>query len=110
MNRKRTMIRAPKKALFLKRWSKQAARERASERYPSRVPLARDFSRKPPNIVLVRRLEFKALNKNKPEFFLGKRWDASTVCKINSGTECCLNSHHLFFAVTFVRADEIPVE
>ena len=51
------MIRPPKKALFLKRWSKQAARERASERYPSRVPLARDFSRKPPNGVLVHRLD-----------------------------------------------------
>ena len=33
------------------------------------MPFARDFSRKPPNIVLVRRLEFKALNRNKPEFF-----------------------------------------
>ena len=69
MNGKRIMIRPPKKALFLKRWSKQAARERASERYPSRVPLARDFSRKPPNGVLVRRLEFKVLNRNKPELF-----------------------------------------
>lgn len=69
MNGKRIMIRPPKKTLFLKRWSKQAARERASERYPSRVPLARDFSRKPPNGVLVHRLEFKALNRNKPEFF-----------------------------------------
>ena len=109
MNGRSIMIRPPKKTLFLKRWSKQAARERASERYPSRVPLARDFSRKPPNGVLVHRLEFKALNRNKPEFFW-ENADASTVCKINSGTECCLNSHHLFFAVTFVRADEIPVE